>query len=79
MADAETHFNSAVETRLLELEQLEMSRVSRNEKVKAISTLVSGQDLLAVLKRHTTFTSYQNAACSNKFFSLGGRLCSGGF
>ena len=27
-----------------------MSRVSRNQKVKAISTLASGQDLLALLK-----------------------------
>ena len=27
-----------------------MSRVLRNKKVKAISTLASGQDLLAVLK-----------------------------
>ena len=61
-------FNSAVETSLLELERLGMSRVSRNEKVKAISTLASGQDLLAVLKRYPTFTSCQNAACSNTSF-----------
>ena len=27
-----------------------MSRVSRNQKVKAISTLTSGRDLLALLK-----------------------------
>ena len=47
-----------------------MSRVSRNEKVKAISTLASGQDLLAVQKRYPTFTSCQNAACSNTFFFL---------
>ena len=49
-----------------------MSRVLRNENVKAISTLASGQDLLAVLiiKRYTTFTSSQNATCSNLFFFL---------
>ena len=66
MADVRAIFNSAVETSLLEL--LGMLRVLRNEKVKAISTLASGQDLLAVLKR--TFTSCQNAACSNTFFFL---------
>ena len=49
MADARAIFNSAVETSLLELERLGMSRVLRNEKVKAISTLASGQNLLAVL------------------------------
>ena len=32
-----------------------MSHVLHNEKVRAISTLASGQDLLAVLKR--TFTA----------------------
>ena len=78
MADVRAIFNSAVETSLLEL--LGMLRVLRNEKVKAISTLASGQDLLAVLKRYRTFTSCQSAACSNTFFfSLAGRLCSGGF
>ena len=50
MADARTIFNSAVETSLLELERLGMLRVLRNEKVKAISTLASGQDLLAVTR-----------------------------
>ena len=50
MADARAIFNSAVETSLLELERLGMSRVLRNEKVKAISTLASGQDLLAVTR-----------------------------
>ena len=45
-----------------------MTRVLRNEKVKAISTLASGQKLLALLKRYTTFTSRQNAARSNIFF-----------
>ena len=43
------------ETSLLELERQGMSRLLRNEKVKAISTPASGQDLLAVLKRYTTF------------------------
>ena len=51
-ADVRAIFNSAVETSLLEL--LGMLRVLRNEKVKAISTLASGQDLLAVLKRSFT-------------------------
>ena len=49
MADARAIFNTAVETSLLELERLGMSRVLGNEKVKTISTLASGQDLLAVL------------------------------
>ena len=79
MTDAKAIFNSAVETSLLELERLGMSRVLRNEKVKAISTLASGQDLLVVLNRYPTFTSCQNAACFNTFFSLAGRLCSWGF
>ena len=43
------------ETSLLELERQGMSRLLRNEKVKAISTPASGQDFLAVLKRYTTF------------------------
>ena len=42
MADVRAIFNSAVETSLLEL--LGTLRVLRNEKVKAISTLASGQD-----------------------------------
>ena len=72
MADARAIFNSAVETSLLELERPGMSRVLLNEKVKAISTLASGQDLLAVLKCYTTLiTSCQNAACSNTFFFSG--------
>ena len=50
MADLNSNFNSAVEASVLELERLGMSRVLRNEKVKAISTLASGQDLLAPLK-----------------------------
>ena len=72
MADARAIFNSAFETSLLELERPGMSRVLRNEKVKAISTLASGQDLLSVLKRYPTFTSCENAACSNTFFFSGG-------
>ena len=68
MADVNSNFNSAVEASLLELERLGMSRVLRNKKVKAISTLASGQDLLAVLKPTPRFTSWQNAACSNTFF-----------
>ena len=40
MADVNSNFNSASEASLLELERLGMSRVLRNEKLKAISTLV---------------------------------------
>ena len=73
MADLNSNFNSAVEASVLELDRLGMSRVIRNEKVKAISTLASGQDLLSVLKRYpTAVTSCQNAACSNTFFFSGG-------
>ena len=43
MADGNSNFNSAVEASLLELEQLGMSCVLRNEKVKAISTPVLRQ------------------------------------
>ena len=50
MADVNSNFNSAVEASLLELERQGMSRVLRNQKVKAISSLASGQDLLALLK-----------------------------
>ena len=50
MADVNSNFNSAVEASLLELERQGMSRVLRNQKVKAISTLASGQDLHALLK-----------------------------
>ena len=79
MADVRAIFNSAVETSLLEL--LGMLRVSRNEKVKAISTLASGQDLLAVLKRSFTELLPHAKCCLFQyfFFSLAGRLCSGGF
>ena len=52
MADGNSNIYSALdEESLLELERLGMSRVLRNEQVKVISTLVSGQDLLTVLKR----------------------------
>ena len=50
MADVNSNFNSAVGASLLELVRQEISRVLRNQKVKAISTLASGQDLLAMLK-----------------------------
>ena len=84
MADVNSNFNSAVGASLLELERQEISRVLRNQKVKAISTQASGQDLFASLKppgakSYTSFTSCQNAACSNTFFSLAGSLCSGRF
>ena len=45
-----SNFNSPVEASLFELERLGMSRVLRNKKVKAISTLPAGYDLLIVLK-----------------------------
>ena len=68
MADVNWNFNSAVEGSLLELEQLGMSRVLRNEKVKAISTLVIRTRFTRSTKTYATFTSCQNAACSNTFF-----------
>ena len=34
--------------------------------------------LTGIGRQHTTFTSCQNAACSNELFSLSGRLCFGG-
>ena len=76
-ADVNSNFNSAVGASLLELVRQEISRVLRNQKVKAISTQASGQDLLASLKppgakSYTSFTSRQNAACSNTFFFSGG-------
>ena len=79
MADVNSNFNSAVAASLLELEQLGMSGVLRNEKVKAISTLVIRTRFARSTKTYTTFTSCQNAACSNTFFFLASRLCSGGF
>ena len=70
MADVNSNFNTcaAVEASLLELERLRMSRVLRNEKVKAISTLVFRTRFARCTKTYTTFTSCQNAACSNTFF-----------
>ena len=68
MADVNSNFNSAVEASLLELERLGMSRVLGKEKVKAISTLVFRTRFARSTKTYTTFTSCQNAACSNTFF-----------
>ena len=45
-----------------------MSRVLHNEKVKAISTLVIRTRFARSTKTYTTFTSCQNAACSNVVF-----------
>ena len=58
-----------------------MSRVLHNEKVKEISILVIRTRFARSTKTYTTFTSCQNAACSNKFFFLlqvdqASRLCS---
>ena len=63
----------------LELEQLGMSRVLRNEKVKAISKLVIRTRFAHSIKIYTSFTLCQNAACSNTFFFLASRLWSGVF
>ena len=79
MADARAIFNSAVETSLLELERPGMSRVLRNEKVKAISTLASGQDLLSVLNATPLLPHAKMLLVPIRFFSLAGRLCSGEF
>ena len=68
MVDINSNFNSAVEASLLELERLGMSCVLRNEKVKAISTPVIRTRFARNTKTYTTFTSCQNAACSNTFF-----------
>ena len=82
MADLNSNFNSAVEASVLELDRLGMSRVIRNEKVKAISTLASGQDLLALLKP-TPPTQLFMPKCflfqTVLFFFLASRLCFGGF
>ena len=56
-----------------------MSRVLRNENVKAISKLAIRTRFARGTKIYTTFTLCQNAACSNTFFSLASRLCSGVF
>ena len=68
MVDINSNFNSAVEASLLELERLGMSCVLRNQKVKAISTPVIRTRFARSTKTYTTFTSCQNAACSNTFF-----------
>ena len=60
-----------VSVSLLELEQLGMSRLLRNEKVKGISTLVIRTRFARSTKTFTTFTSCQNVACSNTFFFSG--------
>ena len=57
----------SISVRLLELERLGMSRVLCNEEVKAI-TLVIRTRFARSTKTYTTFTSCQNAACSNTFF-----------
>ena len=72
MADVNSNFNSAVAASLLELEQLGMSGVLRNDKVKAISTLVIRTRFARSTKTYTTFTSCQNAACYNTFFFFSG-------
>ena len=80
MADVNSNFNSAVEASLLELERLGMSRVLRNEKLKAISTLVFRTRFARSTKTYTTFTSCQNAAIFQYvFFFLASRSCSRGF
>ena len=57
-----------------------MSRVLRNEKVKAISTLVIRTRFARSTKTYTTFTSCQNAAFSKTFFFFwASRLGSRGF
>ena len=68
MVDINSNFNSAVKASLLELERLGMSCVLRNQKVKAISTPVIRTRFARSTKTYTTFTSCQNAACSNTFF-----------
>ena len=72
MVDINSNFNSAVEASLLELERLGMSCVLPNEKVKAISTPVIRTRFARSTKTYTTFTSCQNAACSNTFFFFSG-------
>ena len=63
----------------LELERLRMSLVLRNEKVKAISTLVIRTRFARSTKTYTTFTSCQMLLVPIRFFFLASRLCSGGF
>ena len=79
IADVNSNFNSAVEASLFELERLGMSRVLRNKKVKAISTLPSGYDLLIVLKPTPLLPHAKMLLVPIRFFLLASRLCSGGF
>ena len=84
MADVNSNFNSAVGASLLELERQEISRVLCNQKVKAISTQASGQDLLASLKppgaKATPLLPHAKMLLVLiRFFSLAGSLCSGRF
>ena len=79
IADVNSNFNCAVEASLFELERLGMSRVLRNKKVKAISTLPSGYDLLIVLKPTPLLLHAKMLLVPIRFFLLASRLCSGGF
>ena len=56
-----------------------MSRVLHNEKVRAISTLASGQGLLTVLKPTPLLLHAKMLLVPIRFFLLASRLCSGGF
>ena len=78
IAEVNSNYTSAVEASRLELERLGMLRVLRNEKVKAISTLIIRTRFARSSKAYTTFTSWKNATCSNTFFFLASRLCSRG-
>ena len=55
IAEVNSNYNSAVEAS--RLEQLGMLRVLRNEKVKAISTLIIRTRFARSSKAYTTFTS----------------------
>ena len=57
IAEVNSNYNSAVEASRLELERLGMLRVLRNEKVKAISTLIIRTRFDRSSKAYTTFTS----------------------
>ena len=57
IAEVNSNYNSAVEASRLELERLGMLRVLRNEKVKAISTLIIRRRFDRSSKPYTTFTS----------------------
>ena len=56
-----------------------MSRVLHKEKVRAISTLASGQDLLTVLKPTPLLPHAKMLLVPIRFFLLASTLCSGGF